>query len=267
MLLRGPSRSWRARLNHAVPGDRRLRSAVTKSPDGAVVIDSPEVSGLSDRDRRLLAARSHDPRRVSVPRLRLLSDGDPLLPDRPEGHQDDFAGMVMAPDQLPSFPMVTSTAAGSTSSASGRETPRWPARRVTARSTSSTPPRPRGSRITDGLAGDRHPAAADRPGRGQLTATPVSGATVTALNWNAAGDEIWAVADGRLRRVAAPAGATGGAPLDAERLAGLGELRRRALPRGGGRIAVVAGGRALVGPVVASPGGSVSISSCASSAP
>nr|WP_255426786.1 LpqB family beta-propeller domain-containing protein [Pseudonocardia sp. C8] len=262
VLLRGPSRGLAGAAVTLFPATARLRSAVTESPDGAVVVDLTGVSGLSDRDRRLLAAQvSLTLAEVSVPRVRLLSDGDPLLPDRPEVTRDDFAGMVMAPDQLPSFPMVVDGGRVHQLGEGGRETPVAGQAGNGSFDVVDAAASARGGRIA---VVSREETGTQRlltgPAGGQLTATPVSGATVTALSWNAAGDEIWAVADGRLRRVAAPAqGPPAEAPLDAGRLAGLGELRDVALSREGGRIAVVAGGRALVGPVVPGPGGSVSI--------
>ncbi|MBP2366027.1 LpqB family beta-propeller domain-containing protein [Pseudonocardia parietis] len=262
VLLHGPSAGLAGAAVTLFPATARLRSAVTESADGAVVVDLTGVSGLSERDRRLLAAQvTLTLAEVSVHRVRLLSDGEPLLADRPEVTRDDFAGLVAAPDKLPAHPLMVDGGRVHRIGADGRDAP------VAGQAGNGS------FDVVDAAAsshGDRLAVVSREetgtqrlltgPADGSLTATPVSGAVVTALSWNAAGDEIWAVADGRLRRVSVPVGGPPAeAPVDASRLDGFGEIADVAFSREGGRVAVVAGGRALVGPVVPGPDGGVAI--------
>ena len=262
VLLGGPSAGLAGAAVTMFPATARLRSAVAESPDGVSVVDLTGVSGLSVADRRLLAAQvALTLAEVSVPRVRVLSDGEPLLPEQPEITRDDVAGLVAAPDRRPAFPRGGDGGRVRQRAAGGQDPP---------------VPGPAGngsfdvveaaaSARGDGIAVvSREETGTHRlltgPMEGELTATPVSGAEVTSLSWNGAGDEIWAVADGRLRRVLVPAtGPPAEAPLDTRRLDGLGEIADVAHSREGGRIAVVAGGTALVGPVVPGEGGEAAI--------
>lgn len=262
VLLRGPSAGLAGAAVTQFPETARLRSAVTESPDGAVVVDLTGVSALSERDRRLLAAQvALTLAEVSVHRVRLLSDGEPLLAGRPEVTRDDFAELVTTPDRLPAQPLLVDGGRIRRLGENGQTTP------VPGQAGNGS------FDVVDAAASarDDRVAVVSRedtgtqrlligPPDGRLTATPVSGAVVTALSWNAAGDEIWAVADGRLRRISVPAdGPPVEAALDARRLDGLGEIADVAFSREGGRVAVVAGGRAHVGPVVPGPDGRVTI--------
>lgn len=262
VLLHGPSSGLAGAAVTLFPATARLRSAVSESADGAVVVDLAGVSGLSDRDRRLLAAQvSLTLAEVSVHRVRLLSDGEPLLADRPEVTRDDFADLVGTPERLPAHPLVVDGGRVRRLAENGQATP------VAGQAGNGS------FDVVDAAASTRDDRIAvvsreesgtqrllTGPADGRLTATPVSGAVVTALSWNAAGDEIWAVADGRLHRVAAPAdGPPVEAPVDTSRLDRHGEIADVAFSREGGRIAVAAGGRALVGPVVPGPDGRVAI--------
>lgn len=262
VLMRGPSSGLAGAATTAFPPTARLRSAVTESPDGVVVVDLTGVAGLSPEDRRLLAAQvALTLAEVSVPRVRLLSDGEPLLPDRPEVTRDDFAALVAGPDRMPAYPLVVDGGRVHRLVEGGRDTPVAGQAGNGSFDVVDAASSPRAGRIA---VVSREETGTQRlltgPVDGRLTATPVSGAVVTALSWNAVGDEIWAVADGRLRRVTVPAtGPPVEAPLDTTSLDGVREIDDIALSREGGRIAVVADGRVLVGPVVPGPGGAVAI--------
>ncbi|ALE72328.1 MULTISPECIES: LpqB family beta-propeller domain-containing protein [unclassified Pseudonocardia] len=262
VLMRGPSDGLAGAATTLFPATARLRSAVTESPDGVVVVDLAGVSGLSPQDRQLLAAQiASTLSEVSVPRVRVLSDGEPLLPDRPEVTRDDFAALVAGPERMPTYPLVVDGGRVRRLVEGGQDAP-VPGQAgngsfdVVDAATATR---------TDRIAVvSREESGTQRllvgPSGGTLTATPVSGAVVTALSWNAAGDEIWAVADGRLRRVAVPAAEPPAeAPLDTRVLDGVREIRDIALAREGGRVAVVADGRVLVGPIVPGPGGAQAI--------
>ncbi|MFP5069597.1 LpqB family beta-propeller domain-containing protein [Pseudonocardia nantongensis] len=262
VLLRGPSSGLRGAAVTQFPATARLRSAVVESPDGAVVVDLAGVSGLSVADRRLLAAQvSLTLAEVSVPRVRILSDGEPLLPDTPEVTRDDFTPLVAGPEPMPAFPMVVDGGRVRRLSESGQVGAVPGQAGNGSFDVVDAAVSPRAGRIA---VVSREETGTQRllvgPVGGQLTATPVSGAAVTGLTWNAAGDEIWALADGRLRRVTVLDGAPAAeAPLDLARLDRFRTITDVALSRDGARVALVADGRALVAPVVPGPGGAAAI--------
>ena len=76
----------------------QLRSNVATSPDGALIVDLTQVGDLDEAGRRLLAAQVVlSLAEVSVGRVRLLADGAPLLPDRPDLTRDDVASLIAEP--------------------------------------------------------------------------------------------------------------------------------------------------------------------------
>lgn len=262
VLLRGPSAGLAGAAVTLFPATARLRSAVVESPDGAVVVDLAGVSGLSPADRRLLAAQvSLTLAEVSVPRVRILSDGEPLLPGQPEVTRDEFAGLVAGPEPIPAFPLLVDGGRVRRIGESGQVAPVPGQAGNGSFDVVDAAASPRAGRIA---VVSREETGTQRllvgPAGGQLTATPVSGAALSGLTWNATGDEIWAIADGRLRRVVLPVGAPPAeAPLDLARLDGLRTLTDVALSRDGARVAIVADGRTLVAPVVPGPAGSAAI--------
>lgn len=262
VLLGGPSAGLAGAATTLFPATARLRSAVSESADGVVVVDLSGVSGLSLADRRLLSAQiALTLAEVSVPRVRILSDGDPLLPDDPEVTRDDVAGLVGAPEPMPAYPLVVDGGRVRKLDESGQVAPVAGQAGNGSFDVVDAATSPRLGRIA---VVSREETGTQRllvgPGGGELTATPVSGATVSGLSWNAAGDEIWAIADGAVRRVALPAGGPATEmPLDTVPLRGLGPVTDLALSRDGARIAVVAGGRALAAPVVPGTGGEAAI--------
>lgn len=81
LLLAGPSGALRSAVGSQLGPDARLRSNVAASADGALVVDLTGVGELDDEARRLLAAQVVlSLAAVNVERVRLLVDGEPMLP-------------------------------------------------------------------------------------------------------------------------------------------------------------------------------------------
>ncbi|MET0189854.1 MAG: LpqB family beta-propeller domain-containing protein [Pseudonocardia sediminis] len=263
VLLHGPSAGLQGAATTAFPPGAKLRSNLTESADGVVVLDLAGVDGLADTDRRLLAAQlALTLAEVSVPRVRILSDGEPLIPGRPDLGREDVVDLVAGPPaSAPLAAMVIENGRVRMLGDAGADTPLAGQAGngsffVTDAASSS-----RSNRIA---VVSREETGTQRlltgPVDGQLTATPVSGGSLTATTWNAAGDEVWVLADGVPQRVLVPAaGPTRQASLDAEEITSRGPVRDLVLSRDGTRVAAVAGGRALVGAVVTLPGGAVAV--------
>ncbi|MEJ8281482.1 LpqB family beta-propeller domain-containing protein [Pseudonocardia spirodelae] len=253
VLRRGPSAGLAGAALTMFPATARIRSTTTDPAAGTATVDLTGVSGLSTADRDTLAAQvAQTLGGVGIPRVELRADGEALLPGRPTVAAADYDARVAGTARPPAFPYVVDggrvrqlTGNGASAPVAGQAGNG--SFDVTAAAASAV-----GNRIA---VVSREATGTQRlltgPLGGELTATPVSGAEVTALSWSGAGDEIWAVADGRLRRVLVPADAPPvEAPLDLGPLAPLGRVGDLALAREGGRIAVVVDGALLVGPIV-----------------
>lgn len=263
VLLHGPSAGLQGAATTVFPPGAKLRSNLTESADGVVVLDLAGVDGLGDADRRLLAAQlALTLAEVSIPRVRILADGEPLLPGRPDLGREDVVDLVAGPPaSAPLAAMVIENGRVRTLGDSGQSAPVAGQAGngsffVTDAASSS-----RSNRIA---VVSREESGTQRlltgPVDGQLSATPVSGGSLTATTWNAAGDEVWVLADGAPQRVVVPGtGPTRQAPLDAREITSRGPVRDLVLSRDGTRVAAVAGGRALVGAVVTLPDGAVAV--------
>ncbi len=264
VLLHGPSAGLQGAATTAFPPGAKLRSNLTESADGVVVLDLAGVDGLGEADRRLLAAQlALTLAEVSIPRVRILSDGEPLLPGRPDIGREDVVDLVAGPPAgAPLAPMVIENGKVRTlGEAGGQDRPLGGQAGngsffVTDAASSS-----RSNRIA---VVSREESGTQRlltgPMEGQLSATPVSGGSLTSTTWNAAGDEVWVIADGVPQRVVVPdTGPSRQAPLDAREITSRGPVRDLVLSRDGTRVAAVADGRALVGAVVTLPGGAVAV--------
>lgn len=263
VLLHGPSAGLQGAATTSLPPGAKLRSNLTESPDGTVVVDLTGVDGLSEPDRRRLVAQlTLTLAEVNVPRVRVLSDGEPLLDGRPDVDREEFLDLVAGPPATaPLAPMVVADGRVRTLGDGGQEAPMA----GQAGNGSFDVVDAAGSSRTNRIAVvSREESGTQRlltgPTGGQLAATPVSGGALSAVTWTGAGDEVWVLADGVPQRVAVPAhGPAAQAPLDATEITSRGPVRDMALSRDGTRVAAVAGGRALVGAVVALPDGKVAV--------
>ena len=98
LLLAGPSTALQGAASTMFVTNAQLRSNVAASPDGALIVDLTQLGDLDEAGRRLLAAQVVlSLAEVSVGRVRLLADGAPLLPDRPDLTRDDVASLIAEP--------------------------------------------------------------------------------------------------------------------------------------------------------------------------
>ena len=262
VLLRGPSTGLAGAAVTMFPATARIRSATTDPAAGTASIELTGVSGLSPQDRELLAAQvAQTLGGVGVPRVELLADGGPLVPATPTVSAADQADLVAGPGRAPAFPYVVDGGRVRQLGATGVAAPVAGQAGNGSFDITEAAASARSGRIA---VVSRESTGTQRlltgPLGGELTATPVSGADVRSLSWNGAGDEIWAVVNGRLRRVLVP---SSGPPVegavDAGRLTPLGRIGDIALAREGGRIAVVADGALLVAPIVPVDDGEVAV--------
>jgi hypothetical protein len=94
LLLAGPSGALTGAAVSLLPPGAQLRANVTTSEDGAVVVDLTRLGDLDEPSRMLLAAQVVlSLSEVNVGRVRLLADGEPLLPDRRDLTREDVAGL------------------------------------------------------------------------------------------------------------------------------------------------------------------------------
>ena len=91
----GPSGGAAGRgVEHARRRTRSCARTSPTSPDGALIVDLTQVGDLDEAARRLLAAQVVlSLAEVNVGRVRLLVDGEPLLPGRPDLTRDDVAAL------------------------------------------------------------------------------------------------------------------------------------------------------------------------------
>jgi hypothetical protein len=267
LLLAGPSEALRGTVGSQLGRDVRLRSNVAVTPDGAVVVDLTGVVELDESGRRLLAAQVVlSLAEVSVDRVRLLVDGEPLLPVgdltrsavavhdgelRPAG---DVPGLVVAGGRL---------------------------RQLTDSEPGATLPGQIGDGTFDVAAaattGDgRRLAVVVREGTRQrlllggtdagTSVTTVTAGVLTRPTWTPDGAEVWTVADSSVVvRVLPPApDAPPGTPprisqVDVAGLAAQGPITDLRLSRDGMRIIAVVGGTLQTAAVARGVDGEVSI--------
>ena len=268
LLLRGPSEDLRDAAVTSFPRGASLRANLSETADGVVVADFNGVDALTEPARRLLAGQlALTLAEVNVPRVRVLSDGEPLLPGHPDVSRDDFADLVAGPppSQAPD-PLVVDGGKVRALTGPGQDAPVGGQAGNGSFDVVDAAASSRTNRIA---VVSREQAGTQRllvgPRDGQLVATPVSGATLASPTWNAAGDEIWVLADGVPQRVSVPGAGSGVAGpirilgLDVSELRAAGPLGDLSLSPDGSRVAAVAGGHAVVGAVVIGPDGRAAV--------
>jgi lipoprotein LpqB-like beta-propeller protein/sporulation and spore germination protein len=264
LLLGGPSSALAGAAVSMLPAGAKLRSNVATSPDGALVVDFTGVGELDGPGRRLLAAQVVlSLAEVNVVRARLLLDGVPLLPDRPDVGRADVADLVAEPTAAPDVPeLVVSGGRLRELSDSGPGEP-------------TAGPAGQGAYDVESAAlsvdGRRLAVVARQAGRrvllvggtadAELTALPLDAAAMTRPSWAPDGNEVWSVLDGRSvsRVLLDGANPPRVAPVDADALSALGPIRDLRLSRDGLRLAAVVGTGLYVAAVARTGDGAVEI--------
>ncbi|MGE3287943.1 MAG: LpqB family beta-propeller domain-containing protein [Pseudonocardia sp.] len=250
LLLAGPSSALRGAVASQFGPEARLRSNVATSPDGALVVDLTGIGQLDETGRGLLAAQVVlSLTQVNVDRIRLLLDGEPLLPG-------DITPTTIAAydgEQRPAVDVPGLVVSG------GR------VRQLTGSEPGAAVPGQIGNGAVDVLSaattGDgQRLAVVVREGArqrlligggpdGGVVPVALSGGVLSRPSWTPDGTEVWSVVDSTdLRRVLLPAvDAPPGTParitsVDASGLTGRGPVTELRLSRDGMRVLAVAGG-------------------------
>ncbi len=252
LLLAGPSGALLGAAVSQLPPEARLRSNVAVGPDGVLIVDLTSVGDLDESSRQLLAAQVMlSLAEVNVARVRLLVDGEPLLPGQPDVTRADVAPLSAEVQPGADVPGLV-VAGGKLLQLTGPEP-------------SAPLPGPVGNGTYDvesaasAVDGRRLAVVARQVGRrtllvgggpeGGVSPVPLDAATMTRPSWAPTGGEVWTVLDGRVvARVLVDADPAGTAPartgqVNAAELAALGPIRDLRLSRDGMRVvAVVRGG-------------------------
>lgn len=256
LLLAGPSQRLVGAVRSAIPEGVRPRSNVLVSRSGRTVINLSGLDALTDAQRRLVAAQIVGSLDGLVPTpLRLLADGEPLVPGQADWRPADIASYAPPPGPRADVPGQV-VVGGRLRSLNGAPVP-GPAGdgRLTVLSASCS--NPGGELLAVVVAGpDGHPQLRVGPADGDLAVAPVDAATMSRPTWRPSGTELWTVVNGRSVVGVALSGT--GPPLtysvDATELARLGPISQLRLSRDGVRVAAVIGGRLVVAAVVIESG-------------
>lgn len=264
LLIAGPSGALLGAAVSQFPPGAQLRSNVAVGPDGALNVDLTGLGDLDEPSRRLLAAQVVlTLAEVNVLHVRLLVDGEPLLPDAPVLAREDVAalsaevqpgadvpGLVVSGGRLrqltgpePGTPFVGPVGNGSYDVESAASTVDGQRLAVVARQEN------RRTLLIGGGAG------------GGVAPVSLAAGTMTRPSWTPTGTEVWTVLDSRVvaRVLVDPAGATNTGQVNADELAALGPIRDVRLSRDGMRVIAVVGGRLYTGAVARSIDGEVAL--------
>jgi hypothetical protein len=262
LLFAGPSTALQGAASTMLVATAQLRSNVAASPEGSLIVDLTQLGDLDEGGRRLLAAQVVlSLAEVSVGRVRLLADGAPLLPGRPDLTRDDVATLVAEPAPTTVSALVVHD--GRVYQLNGGQTDTalpGPAGNgeLAVQSVASSPD---GQRVAV--------VAADGPRRrllvgsaeGAPAAVGLEADTLTRPSWTPSGSEAWTVLDSTtLARVVLDGeGKPRIAQVDASKLTMLGPVQDLRLSRDGLRLAAVVGGGLYTAALARSPDGDVVI--------
>lgn len=256
-LLAGPSGALAGAAVSALPVGTTLRSDVAITPEGTAVVDLTRTGPLEDPRRREIAQQvSLTLAGIGVSRVRLLVDGEPLLPATPE--IDVAATLAGLPPQvarrpdLPLDPVVGApgesddpvlVADGERLRLLSGEPAGGPAGRGTYRAVSASASvegdvavvaedEPAGGSVSRTPRASRSSRpAADRvrlltgPSGSELAPSGIEGRSLARPSWTPDGSEVWSVVDGTTVVRAGRHGAGGPVqrlPVDASGLAAAG---------------------------------------------
>ncbi len=264
LLLAGPSGALQGAAASQLPPGAKLRSNVTMSSDGALIVDLTQVGDLDPTARELLAAQVVlSLAEVNVSRVRLLVDGEPLLPGRLDLTRDDVSALTA--EVRPAADVPTLMVSG------GR------LRQLTGPESGLPVPGPLGDGAYDvesaasTVDGQRLAAVARQGNRKQLlvgapgsAVSPVelpAATTMTRPTWAPTGLEAWTVLGGDevVRVLVDPAGPIRTGEVDADALTAIGPIRDLRLSRDGMRVVAVVAGMLYTAAVSRDLRGTVSI--------
>ncbi|MDQ3764434.1 MAG: LpqB family beta-propeller domain-containing protein [Actinomycetota bacterium] len=258
LLLAGPSQRLAGAVRSALPEGTRPKSNVLINSSGRTVIDLAGLGGLTEQERRLIAAQIVASLDGLVPApLRLLADGEPLVPGQAEWRSTDISSYAAPVGPRPDVPGQV-VVDGQLRGLDGTPAP-GPAGAGQFMVLSAARSNPGGELLAAVVAGaDGNPQLRVGPAGGDLAAVPLDtkAVSMTRPTWRPSGTEVWTVVNERMVVGVALSGA--GPPLtypvNATELTQLGPVSQLRLSRDGVRVAAVVGGRLVVAAVVTEPG-------------
>jgi hypothetical protein len=262
LLLAGPSTAVQGAATSTLPPNAQLRSNVVTSPEGAVIVDLTQVGDLDEAGRRLLAAQVVlSLAEVSIGRVRLLVDGAPLLPDRPDLTRDDVASTAaeQAPATVPALVVYGGRVHQLTGAQLDTALPGPVGNgELAVQSAASSPD---GRRVAVVVAEGTRRRLLVGALEGSAVPVALDAATMTRPSWDPTGTEAWTVLDSAA--VARVRFDDDGTPrlgrVDATALTALGPIQDLRLSRDGVRVAAVVRGGLYAAAVARSPDGTVAI--------
>ncbi|WP_232665110.1 LpqB family beta-propeller domain-containing protein [Pseudonocardia sp. TRM90224] len=265
LLLAGPSGALQGAATTQFAQGVRLRSNVAVGPDNAHVVDLTRTGELNDDERRLLAAQVVlSLAEVNVARVRLLVDGEPLVPGKTEWTRDDVAALSAETQPRADVPALVVTggkvgdlnapvpgsvlpgAFGNGSYFAESAASSLDGQRLAV--VISTPP----SRtlLLGGIAEG-----------GRIEPVALNPSTMSRPTWTPTGNEVWTVLDSSTvaRVVLDNAGVVRTDRVNADELTTHGRITDMRLSRDGMRVAAVVAGRLYSAAVARSVDGEVAI--------
>jgi Lipoprotein LpqB beta-propeller domain/Sporulation and spore germination len=247
LLLAGPSGALVGAAFSELPPGAQLRSNVTTASDGALIVDLTGLGDLDEQSRRLLAAQVVlSLAEVNVAHVRLLADGEPLLPGQPDLTREDVSALSAEVQPGADVPGLVATG-GRVRQLTGPEqgTPLAGQFGNGAYDVES---------VAVTLDGQQLAAVARQGGRrmllvgggpaGGVTSVPLTAGRMSRPSWTPTGGEVWTVLDSAVvARVLVDGTAnprTG--QVNADELAALGPIADMRLSRDGMRVIAVVGG-------------------------
>jgi Lipoprotein LpqB beta-propeller domain/Sporulation and spore germination len=256
LLLAGPSQRLAGAVRSTLPEDTRPRSNVLISESGQAVINLTGLAGLAEPDRRLVAAQIVNTLGGMLPApLRLLADGEPLVPGKAEWHMADITSYLSPVGPRSDVPGQV-VVGGRLLGLDGVPAP-GPAGTGALTVLSAARSSPGGEQLAAVVAGpDGRPRLHVGPAGGDLAAAALDAASMTRPTWKPSGAEVWIVLDGRTVTgvVVLDTGPSTTYQVNATELTSLGPITELRLSQDGVRVAAVVGGRLVVAAVVTESG-------------
>ncbi|HEY6425235.1 MAG TPA: LpqB family beta-propeller domain-containing protein [Pseudonocardiaceae bacterium] len=256
LLLAGPSQRLAGAVRSALPEGTRPRSNLVVSRAGRAVINLAGLDGVVDQDRRLVAAQIVSSLDGLAPSpLRLLADGEPLVPGQVEWRSVDIASFAPAAGPRPDLPAQV-VFGGRLRGLDGNAVP-GPAGAGQPPVLSAASSSPSGELLAAVVAGPQgHPQLRAGRADGDIAVVALDAESMTRPTWRSSGTEVWTVINGRTVTGVALSG-TGVAStyqVNASELTDLGTISELRLSRDGVRVAAVVGGKLVVAAVVSESG-------------
>ena len=262
LLFAGPSAALQGAASSMLVTNAQLRSNVATSPEGSLIVDLTQVGDLDEGGRRLLAAQVVlSLAEVSVGRVRLLADGAPLLPSRPDLTRDDVVSLIAEP--VPATAPALVVYNGRVHQLNGAQLDTALPGQVGngELAVQSAAASPDGRRIAVVAAEGARRRLLIGGTEGPAVPTGLGATTMTRPSWTPTGSEAWTVVDSStVARVVLDAeGNPRSAAVAATELTRLGPVQDLRLSRDGLRVAAVVRGGLYAAALARSPDGDVTI--------